>query len=278
MTEHIMTAYGSHADGGPGSRTVIATFRGPSLVAPETGYDTGGSVLDLTTKPAAALVAADADTTAGMLYSVVRKVNATPSTGALDLLYRARYVPAVAGAPATGRLRVFTASAVTVTTTLAWDDGAGIFATAGLVGTQNVVLPAGHRFVRGRLTLTENFVHADATGLVLEVGFAGDPDGLLDTDAVQLYAGPPPVGTTSSLLGAAALPGLIAVNANTNMVITGTMTTGGAGVLTGFTAGEATVELTYISNEAWDDPANWGEVANATDLSGVTFVVEAEGL
>ena len=113
---------------------------------------------------------------------------------------------------------------------------------------------------------------------MLEVGFAGDPDGLLDTDAVQLYAGPPPVGTTSSLLGAAALPGLIAVNANTNMVITGTMTTGGAGVLTGFTAGEATVELTYISNEAWDDPANWGEVANATDLSGVTFVVEAEGL
>lgn len=277
MTAHIMTALGGVQDG-VGSRRVIATFRGPSLIGGETGYDTGGSTVDLTSKPAAATPVSDAASTTKMLYAVARKVDATPATAALDQLLRMRYVPAALGDPATGVVRVFTPGAVTVTTVLAWDDAAGIFATNALNATQNVVLPANCRFVGGRVTLDENFVHADATALNFQVGFAADPDGLLNTDAIEMYAGPPPVGTTSALLGADAVPGLIAVNANTNMVITGTMTTGGAGRLDGFTAGEATITLTYVSNEAWDDPANWAEVPNGTDLSAVTFIVEAEGL
>jgi hypothetical protein len=268
MSAHIMTAFGSKT-GGAGSRTISATFRGPSLVAPETGYDAGtGSVLDLTTKPAAAAPAADAASTSEMLYSVVRTVKATPATAALDNQFRLRYARAAAGAPGTGTVKVYGPAAVVTEFPFDFLD-----ITDPALTSVVLVLATGPgtRVIGAEIEIVTPFASPAGT-LTLDIGIAGgDLDGFVDCgDVIGVAA-----GTIDNTPGVLSVAGMYQYAAAGNIGLHSTSTVGNLDALT---AGEAIARIWTIDNDAFGDPATWGEVANGTDLSGVTFTVEAEGL
>ena len=271
MSAHIMTALAAKKDG-PGSREIKATFRGPNLVAPENGYDVGGSVLDLTSKPAAAAPAADAASTSSMLYNVARSVKAEPSTAALTGLWQARYVPAAAGAPATGLMQVFTPAVITYAATAT---RASLIVDGGAAVAYDIIdqaLPANHRVVGARIYHNEVF-DAGATPLatmVLTIGVATGTNEF--RTALNVFTAGDPVGLYH-LDGATAVAGM-----NQPAAIVATMTADINLDTMGVGTGAITVEIDVVDNGSLRDIANWNEVAAGTDLGGVTFTVEAEGL
>ena len=269
MSAHIMTAFAAKKDG-PGSREIKATFRGPGLVAPETGYDVGGSVLDLTSKPAAAAPVADAASTSPMLYNVARLVKAEPSTAALAALWRARYVPAAAGAPATGLMQVFGPAAVVTEVAFDFTDLA-----AAAVTNQVTVIPVigpGTRVVGAEIEITIPFADGTATitTLTLDIGEpVVDADGIVNSGALFGAA----AGTIDNTTGALANVGMWQPIVNGTIEVEATADAN----LNNLTAGAAIARVWTIDNDAFGDPATWGEVAAGTDLSGLTIQVEATG-
>lgn len=278
MSAHIMTILRGYSDPGPGTRNVRALFRGPSLAGGETGYDTGGSILDLTTKPAAAVPVSDAVSTSQMLYNGVNNVDLQVAA-AFDNQYRVRYVLGAGAAPGLGLVKVFAPAATVYTEVIT---RARCVAEGGAALTFDIAnpVPFNHRVVGGRITVTELFNAGASAGpltaMGLTIGYAAASAEY--RAATDIFTGGVALGQYS-LNTAAMVAGMHSEAPDAANTIEIRLTAVGnnhADLAAG--AGEVTVELWVIDNAAFADPANWAEVAAGTDLSAFTFAVDAAGL
>ena len=278
MSAHIMTTLRGYSDPGPGTRNVRALFRGPSLVAPETGYDTGGSILDLSSKPAAAAPVSDADSTSQMLYDGVNNVDLQVAA-AFDNQYRVRYVLGAGAAPGLGRVKVFAPAATVYTEVIT---RARCVAEGGTSLTFDIVnpVPFNHRVVGGRITVTELFDAGASAGpltaMGLTIGYAAASDEY--RAATNIFTGGVALGQYSlnTAVMVAGMHSEAPDAANTIEIRLTAVGNNHEDLAAG--EGEVTVELWVIDNAAFADPANWAEVAAGTDLSAFTFSVDAAGL
>lgn len=283
MSAHVMTNFYSQSTPGGGSRVLSTRFRGPGLVAPETGYDTGGSILDLSVKPAAVPPVTDNPETAPMLQTSVVKAD-FQIAAAMENLYRLRYIKGAGSASNLGLVKVFGPPVVTVAHTLTTAEVVALGAFTGPLPVAGVslVCPADHYVVGGRVTVTELFAAPAATNLYIDITSLTGAEDIVDSTtggawdamlAANLNVGYTGVGDSISetLYG----PGTAATLYPAGDILIDCTSVGGN--LGTFTAGEALIELFCVSRLQADSFEGWIEVAAGTDLSALTFDVVAFG-
>ena len=248
---------------GAGTKMVRAEFAGP------VAYVAGGTPCNLATKPAAAAPVTDAALTSPMLANRVDDVQIQIPT-AMENLYRVRYVPGAASEPALGLAKVF--GPASVVTELEFD-----FADITDPGlTSDIVLLAvnpGTRVVGAEIEVVVPFASPGGT-LTLDIGITG---GVLDTFLNSIDMIGVAAGTIESTPGAASTAGMYNFPAAGTVGLRSTSTVSNLDALT---AGEAIARVWTIDNDAFGDPATWGEVAAGTNLlaAGLTFNVTAIGM
>ncbi len=249
MSAHtIGTFYETPAPaGGDGLKKVYGTMTGSA------SYDTGGSTIDLSTA----------------FGKSVSDVKAWDDSGR----YCYHFVPAAAGAPATGKLKVCGVSEYSVT----FDSTSGMFDAAGTSDSATCwAQPANTVALGYKVVLDEKFVAASMSAADFEIGLAGDNNGFGEPGTVDLVA-----DAADSVYD-----GLGAYFELTNGIFklageTWVMYTSATGAnFSALTAGQITCTFYYrelVNSTDYIGGDSTAEVTSTNDISGQTIRFEASG-
>ena len=249
MTAHTLgTCYETPATaGGDGLKEVDGSITGSA------SYDTGGSVIDLST----------------VFAGAVSHVKAWDSTGR----YVYYFAPAASGAPATGKLKVCGVSEYEVT----FDKTSAMFNAAATSDSGTCWAQPVNTVALGyKVVLDEKFAATSLSAVDFEIGLAGDQNGFGEIGTANLFSDA--VDTVYDGLGAyfEDTTGLFKLAGETWVMYTSAT---GADFDT-LTAGEITCTFYYLelcnSSDYIGGSAN-AEVTNTNDLSGQTIYFEAYG-